>query len=197
MMFEKLESMEVSMRRNGQSNVKQLAKSTHVEVEQTLDQAVGKGSWLEGRVKLWRSECNYGFLVVQGYDVFMSGSRVIGGESSIVGATVYAQIEWDLEKGPGKMRVSNGRREVVHLEHLAQLAAEKLAAESVALALKTKLAVEAANDAASRARAVTSPPGLDNAVSLPASRVATSVAKLESQISSAPVSALTAKVDPW
>jgi len=98
----KLKDVETASRRSSQPSTRCTTKSATDDVEPKLEGAIGKGVWLQGRVKLWRSESNYGFVVIKGYDIFVSGPRVEGGKASIVGATVYAQVELDVEKGPGK-----------------------------------------------------------------------------------------------
>ena len=130
------------------------------EIEaETLEEAAEKNSWVQGIVKSWRADKGFGFVTINQRQVFAHISSIQGTEEGIVGQQVYLQVLADKSRCAGSFRAQRVRRSADHLEQLAKEKAHRLAAESIRAAEATKLAMEAAEDASTRASWLT-PPGL-------------------------------------
>ena len=108
------------------------------------DKAVENGAWLRSKVKSWRADKGYGFIVAGQAEVFAHVSVVDGGDASLVGAIVYCRIIADGPRGPGSFRAVAVRREMRHFETIAREQALQLAQASVEAAACAKEAAEAA-----------------------------------------------------
>jgi cold shock CspA family protein len=139
----------------------------------SLHAAVEKQKMIGGYVRSWRADKGFGFMSVDGKDVFVHVTSLRSSEVGIVGKRVVANIIQDVAKGNDTYRAVKTYTESDYLEMKAAERAEKAADEAVKAAehakQKAELSVRALENAmkASIIAKVSRPPGLGVALITP------------------------------
>jgi cold shock CspA family protein len=135
-----------------------------------LKTAAEKKYMIGGWVRSWRSDKGFGFVVLDGKDVFAHVTALRSSEVGIVGKRVVAEVMQDMARGEQAYRAVKVYTEHDYVEEKTKEAAEKAAEESVRAASKAKQKAEESRHLlghmmqASMLAKVHRPPGLEQEV---------------------------------